>query len=1261
MNKISIVALSFFFYLTQGFGQIATQKEALIKTSKLLDQNIRASFSKAVLSAKEKGWPLSYQSGSNQQAKLVGIDAFGQPKYYISFIDPIQAITVNTNKVWASSNLGFNLSGAHDSITNRIGIWDEGVPRPTHKELLGRILQKDNATNIVDHSTHVAGIIMSKGISALSKGMAYGIKGAYSYDWNSDESEMAEAAANGLLISNHSYGTVTGWDYNSDSSRWEFNGRWNEKEDYRFGLYDESAQTYDSIAYNAPYYLIVKSAGNNRSSTGPAVGQPYWRRNQSGKWYNAGNRPDSLSSNNSFETLPADVNAKNILTVGAVAGIAAGYSKKEDVVMSSFSTWGPTDDGRIKPDIVADGISVYSSLSQNDSSYGYSSGTSMSSPGVAGSLLLLQELSQQLSPNKFITSSTVKALAIHTANEAGNNPGPDYKFGWGILNTSGAATVLKNALTNQNNNSSNDLVFENVLLTNESKTISVIASGNKPLKATIVWTDVKGSPNSVLNDATPKLVNDLDLSIHKGTNTYLPWTLNPRQPDATAIRSNNSVDNVEKVELDSTLVGETYNITVSHKGLLERGKQAYSLIVSGAGGNPYCTSSATNTSGTKIDSVSINNVNFLNNTSNQYINNSHLIINGEPNGLLKMYLKLGSVDQSNNARIVKVFIDYNNNSIFESTENPLTSGLLLNGIYDTSFHLPNNLPINNLTKLRIVVMETADSSSVKACDSYSVGETQDFTLKIIKPSNDLQVLEVLNPQSTSYKKEIQYVTIKLINNGSIDQSNIPLHLTIQEGANTLLNINETFTGTLNGFESMPYTFQHPFSIQENKTYTITATVSLSTDQQNDNNSHAHILMSKMSETPPTGSATLCNSTVKMTIASPISGANYFWYDSSNLVSPIAIGSSTTVNSSKSKLYLTKGYHGTVGPLTNTSLGSSGGYNNFYGNYVKISTTGPMTIETTKLYTGYPGKMDITLATLATQNDNGSYSYYPIQTVSLNVPASSPNPTAVSSSGSPFVAGDTGRIYALNLKIPQSGDYILIMKCDTNDGTSVFRNNGLGNSTYPIGPAKAFTITGNSVLASSGNFQNFYYFFYNTRISTDDDYSSSEVDVITAEKPTIVQVGDSLISSPSTSYQWYMNEETISGATNQSYKPLKNALYKVSASTGNCQLFSDNKLILITDVAEASAKEINLKITSDDYVENMIKGNGFYVQFSNIQTQEISLELMNSMGNRVFVKEKLNNQSTPQHINIPSLNTGIYFVKIYANKKMYIQRVLVTNH
>ena len=1241
------------FLLSSLFAQTETKKTLLSNTAIALEASARASFTEAIIKSKEKGWPVQYKSGNNQRVSLIGVDKFGQPIYYTTYVDPVHAITVNTNQLWPGGITGFNLSGSSDSITNRIGVWDESSPRLTHKEFAGRLTLKDNASKVVDHPTHVAGIVMGNGTNPLAKGMAYGIKGAFAYDWNNDEAEMANAAAAGLLISNHSYGTVAGWDYNSDSSRWEFNGRWNEKEDFRFGLYESGSQNFDSIAYNAPFYLIVKSAGNNRTSTGPAVGSTYWRRDQSGKMYNAGNRPDSLSSNNLFGTLPTEANAKNILTVGAIGQISAGYQKPGDAVVTNFSSWGPTDDGRIKPDIVTQGLSVYSSMSSNDSSYAYLSGTSMASPGAAGSLLLLQELSQRLSPNKFIRSATLKGLAIHTANEAGAAPGPDYKYGWGVLNTAEAAAVLSSAFTGNNSATSSDLVYEHNLQNGQTANYTIIASGTKPLKATLVWTDVKGLSSNALNDTTRRLVNDLDLVIKKGTETYYPWILNQTVPDNAATRGINNKDNVEKVELDSTLIGNTYTISINHKGTLERGQQAYSLIISGSGGASYCASTASSAAGTKMDSVSINNIQFANNSSNQYIDNSNMFVTGEPSGNLAVFIKLNSVDASNNTRFVKGFIDYNNNGVFESTETVFTSTGVLNGNYTNTVALPNTLTAGKLMKLRIVAMETNSSANVNACGTYAIGETQDYTLKIINPSNDIQVTELINPTAGVCKKNVQYVTIKLINNGSTNQSNIPLSLEVKKGSTTILNVNELFTGRLNGMESMTYTFQKPIAIDPSSTYTIIASANIANDQKVSNNSMSATIVSAAEIAAPTGSAVLCNGALRMAVNNPVAGNNYFWYDTTALYNPIGIGGIVNTASSASKVYVNQGYQGTLPPLNNTVLGG-GSYNVFSGNYMKINAKAAMTLETTKLYSGYPGKVEFILATLGTVNTDGSFTYYPIQSVSLNIPASSPNPAT---GASPFVAGDTGRVYALNLKIPQAGDYIILSKCDS---ASIFRNNAAPDPTYPVGPNRLISFTGNSVSSASGNFQNYFYFFYNTQVSTDDCKSGATlINVSSNSKPEITFAGDSLTSSAGSTYQWYMNDELIQGATNRSYKPLKNAMYKVATIAGDCQNISDNKLILVTDVAEANAKEISLKITSTDYVDNLIRGNSFYIQFSNIQTQGISLEMINSMGERVFRKENLINQRTPQQVNIASLNSGIYFAKIYANNKVYVQRVFIT--
>lgn len=1261
----------FVFIATILNAQDGTKKEVLMQTSKELALEARNKFSKAVLAAKEKGWPIQYASENQNNAKLISVDEKGWPKYYIGFTDPIQAITIGANKLWPGASSNLNLSGSDDNMTNKLGVWDEGSPLLTHKEFSGRITQKDNANNIVTHSTHVAGIVMSKGLNPLSKGMAYNVKGILDYDWNNDLSEMSAAAANGMLISNHSYGTVSGWNYNSDSARWEFNGRFNEKEDYRFGLYDSDAQIQDSIAYNAPNYLIVFAAGNNRTSVGPAVGQTYWRRNESGRMINAGARPSDINSNDSYGSISTDKNAKNVLTVGAVFGLPSEYNKKEDVVISNFSSWGPTDDGRIKPDITAQGVAVFAPIATNDSSYGYLNGTSMAAPGAAGSLLLLQELSHRFSVNgapRILKSATVKGLAIHTANEAGLFPGPDYRFGWGLLNISEAAQVLNTALTNNNSSNSPHFVYENTLLNGESKSYTITASGTRPVKATIVWTDIKGTASELLNDPTPELVNDLDLVITQGNKTHQTWNLNPGSPDSQAFRGTNNIDNVEKVEVDTSLVGTNYTITVKHKGTLERGQQNFSLIISGAGGTAYCSSAATSNAGTKIDSIQLNNIKFSKTTADNYVDNTALFVNGESNGTLNLFMRLSSADASNNNRFVKVFIDYNNNGVFDANELVHTSAAITNGDYNTNIDLASNLIINQFTKLRVVVAEATAAASVTACGNYTLGETQDYTLRVVNPSNDIQMMEITNPIGGVSEKSVQYVTVKVANNGTKQLTNIPLSLEVKKGSATILNLKETFTGRLYGSEIMSYTFQTPMSIELSQNYTITANAALANDQKPENNTITANIISASPSPAITGSATGCNENVQLLVTNPRGDDQYLWYNTNkDLSKPIAKGSVIRTSTTAQNVYVGKGWNGFIGPKDNTTLSNTGGYNNWgsnYGEFIRFNTTGPIRLETTKIYTGYAGKIELELRSLSTFTDT-TYSFFPSQTQKtiLHVGASSPSPTpalgtAGSGTATPFVAGDTGRVYAINMNLSQAGNYILIARC--LDSATIFRNNNITTNNHPFGPTVLASITGNW---AGANFERFYYFFYNMQISTPEhEKSLSTIPVILTAKPIITQIGsDSLSSNAADSYQWFINDETIPGATKSGIKITKNGMYKVSATIGTCTNYSDNKLVLITDIPQAPTKEIGLKIVSTDYIENIIKGNQFYIQFNNVKSNAISLSILNSSGQTVFQRDKLNNQNTAQTIQVPTFSTGIYYVKVFANNKVYVQSVFVTNN
>ena len=583
--------VGFYCLITIGLqAQTTTNTVELARASQGFSATGRSNYANALQLAKQNGWPLVITGHDYQMATLVGVDLFGYPKYYVTFNNTVAAATTRANQLWPGGSTGLNLSGSSANMKNKIAEWDGGSPLGNHVELTGRITVKDGA-GAVDHSTHVAGTMIATGVNPIAKGMAFGAQGLISYEYTNDIAEMF-GEANNLLLSNHSYGILAGWNKNTTLNRWEYYGKANSTEDYKFGYYSDDAQSLDSMAYNAPYYLIVKAAGNNRTETGPAVGQPYWGYTTASPntLVSISARPADISSNDSYGVISWDANAKNILTVGAVAGLPSGYTAASGVTMTTFSSWGPTDDGRIKPDIVADGLSVTSCVASSTTAYATMNGTSMATPNVTGSLFLLQEYYSKLKSGSFMRSATLKGLAIHTADEAGSNPGPDYRFGWGLLDVEKAAAVITAAVPSNNAATSAHLLYENTLNNGDTYVLPVVASGAGPLVATICWTDVKGNVETVntLNNPAKRLVNDLDLRISDGTAVSMPWVLDPFNPANAATQNDNITDNVERVNIDNPVAGKSYAITVKHKGTLTRGQQAYSLIVSGVGGMAAC-------------------------------------------------------------------------------------------------------------------------------------------------------------------------------------------------------------------------------------------------------------------------------------------------------------------------------------------------------------------------------------------------------------------------------------------------------------------------------------------------------------------------------------------------------------------------------------------------------------------------------------------------------------------------------------------------
>lgn len=541
----------------QRYSQRQTQKlKTLSKTYKQTHGTQRA---RAYERARKANLPLKIVS----KDRIIELQGFtrpngGVPLYFTNF-NLNAAKSIGTDK--AQAQLGLTGSG----IT--LGIWDGGKVRTTHQEFGSRATQKDAATSFSSHATHVAGTMVASGVVSSAKGMSPAAT-LHAYDWNSDLTEMANAASGGLLLSNHSYGYITGWAYSSSAGAWRWYGDVNisTTEDYKFGFYSDYSKDVDNIAFNAPYYLICKAAGNDRNDNHSGSHQ----YNDGTNWVTS---TAFRKKDGDYDCIEGGGIAKNVLTVGAVNDISNGYSQPSDVVQTSFSSWGPTDDGRIKPDLVANGSSLYSTDSGSDSDYGSKSGTSMATPSVTGSLGLLQQ-HYKAKNNSFMRAATLKALVIHTADEAGNANGPDYQNGWGLMNTKKAADVI----TNRNVSAK---IEEETLNNNATYSIQVTATGNEPLVATIVWTDAAGTPVAPALDPTNRmLVNDLDLRVSGNGSNYLPWVLNPANPSAAATTGDNDRDNVENIVIANPSAG-TYTITVTHKGSLNAGNQAFSIVVTG--------------------------------------------------------------------------------------------------------------------------------------------------------------------------------------------------------------------------------------------------------------------------------------------------------------------------------------------------------------------------------------------------------------------------------------------------------------------------------------------------------------------------------------------------------------------------------------------------------------------------------------------------------------------------------------------------------
>lgn len=534
------------------------------------------------------------------------------------------ADSTNANQLWTGGGLGLNLTGA--GVT--VGVWEalEGGTqwevRDTHETFTGRVTFGDSGTgNYSDHATHVAGTIGEAHLPGNQErwGMAPGVQ-IVSYSASNDNNEMISATQ--IDISNHSYGVRRSpWDninwtvsdggggtvsktYDTWSYDWDTIPK-----DPGYGRYDSSARSLDLALNQRPKLLSFYSAGNSRDDSDDR----YTDLQSDGKYVtrfsstfiannaiigeDLGNRYYLVSTGDyalaphgydtgGYDSLAGDKAAKNNVVIGAAFDFTGDPHENfaGSISTTGFSSYGPTDDGRLGVDLVANGNSLDSARASSDTSYGRSSGTSMSAPNAAGTAALILEHWRNEGGGYTPDSATQKGLLMHTAMDAtGFGSGPDYATGYGMMNAAEAVGHITESvdelIATRDRHAWEDTINEGDVLS-----FDFIATGDD-FKASLSWLDPAAPSQSfVLDDRAIRLVNDLDIWVtDEFGNTFWTWVLDPENPsDAATQDEHNRVDNFTQVFTDTLASDTELTININHFGSLTGGSQDYALFVSGA-------------------------------------------------------------------------------------------------------------------------------------------------------------------------------------------------------------------------------------------------------------------------------------------------------------------------------------------------------------------------------------------------------------------------------------------------------------------------------------------------------------------------------------------------------------------------------------------------------------------------------------------------------------------------------------------------------
>jgi hypothetical protein len=472
------------------FSDVSLEEAAAFIESAGFRTGHKSSYSHTILVAADPG----------KVSELASLD----PVLFINEMSPpLESLnsTVRTrlhvNEVQAAP---YNLSG--EGVT--ILVYDGGLVDNTHPDFTGRVTHAEAGT-VADHPTHVAGTVGGDGTASGGnlRGMAPAVtivSGEYDacvpfcfYNSPNDVSPDYIAARQQFhieLTTNSMGANVSPNGYNCD---------W-------FGDYETCSRVLDQMVINTEDEPLIMfwAAGNERNDPGCNIG--------------------------TYRCMSIPASAKNIMTIGATTSNDG---------MASFSSWGPTDDGRIKPEVVAMGVNVQSCAPGGG--YQTMSGTSMATPASAGTACLVLEAWHNLYPNApDPLPEAIKALYINAATDLGAT-GPDFQYGYGLVNALNMVNQLQAGG-----------VLQAALSVGETFTRTfTVEQGTTILDVSLAWSDVPA-----LGNVVPTLVNDLNLVLISPGNTHhLPWILNPANPGGAATTGHDSINVCERVRVSNPQAG----------------------------------------------------------------------------------------------------------------------------------------------------------------------------------------------------------------------------------------------------------------------------------------------------------------------------------------------------------------------------------------------------------------------------------------------------------------------------------------------------------------------------------------------------------------------------------------------------------------------------------------------------------------------------------------------------------------------------------